>query len=263
MRIQARMSLPLSLFFLHGGLPESILWAELFGWIDREARELVSELEFVWDQVNSNNNKDSNTTNNNGDPLSSSLSSSSSFQPVAQSLTTSFPAAALAVPQISSTEDNQDNPPMRDLSPSSHNDDDDDDENEEGEERFDDALEVSYDTINNVPAEAPPISAATQDVESHERNWRQRVEKAFGKMTTEIAALRERIENNQRLYDSIGSNRGRSKTIWTWMKWLFGIVVKHLMFDALVLFVMLFWLRKRGVKLGQVRHLLKGILMDQ
>ncbi|KAI9780288.1 MAG: hypothetical protein M1816_003130 [Peltula sp. TS41687] len=226
-----------------------------------EARELVSGLEAAWDQVRSDNNKASDQ-----DPSSSSSSlssSSSSFQPIAQSPTTSAAAAAAPEPQIPNEADtHQDNAPMRDLAPSSH--DDDDEENEEGEDHFDDALEVSYDTINDMRNQAlPTLASPVRGDEVQEQNWRRRVEKAFGKMTTEIAALRERMENSQRSYDYNGSGRRRTtKTVWTWMKWLFGVVLRHLMVDALVLFIVLFWMRRRGVRLEQVRRLLKGNLMN-
>jgi hypothetical protein len=69
--------------------------------------------------------------------------------------------------------------------------------------------------------------------------WRRRVEQALTKMTAEVAALREQIENR-------GVNEARRRhSFWAWILWIFWKAIKHILFDAVLLGAVLIWLRRR------------------
>ncbi|KAI9759380.1 MAG: hypothetical protein M4579_002369 [Chaenotheca gracillima] len=122
-----------------------------------DARELVAELEFVWDQIKSN------------------VLSSSSFS----SSPPRNPKLPSEPPQISDA-------PLRVLSPVSQID---DAENGQQDD-FEDGQEEEF-------AEDDAAMLPSGSDEARNRRWRRRVEKALVKMTAEVAALREQLESRR------------------------------------------------------------------
>ncbi|KAL5116697.1 hypothetical protein ACEQ8H_005446 [Pleosporales sp. CAS-2024a] len=103
-------------------------------------------------------------------------------------------------------------------------------------------------TFSSAPkAGAPPESAA-------DKKWRARVEQALQKMTAEVAALREQLEA-RRLFSHSPHYR-LARGIWRWL-WA---VVKHVAVDVFLLgLVLLYMRRKKDTRLeGAIRVLLGG-----
>ncbi|KAF3909346.1 hypothetical protein AA313_de0200103 [Arthrobotrys entomopaga] len=77
--------------------------------------------------------------------------------------------------------------------------------------------------------------------------WKQRVEVALTKMTAEVAALREQLDVARTLNTAnVNLSRGRLNWLKRWISWGVWIVVKHLVIDAILLSVLVMWMRKRG-----------------
>ncbi|KAB8263508.1 acyl CoA binding protein-domain-containing protein [Aspergillus pseudonomiae] len=229
-----------------------------------EARELVSELEFVWDQVKINTS-------------ASSASSSSPVQAVAPPLSLSQPSygsigGRLARPDYEhmvATARGGDSR-LRVLSPVSQPEEvfqrhgsrgvpvqEDDDEDEEYAEAQDNLDEDDDDhdhddgSYNNGPEEGsePDADEAVRrgrgrtgpkkppDVDP--RRWRRRVEQALTSMTAEIAAVREQMEAR-----AVAHRRRNS--LWAWLKWLVWVTLRQVIWDLAILGMLLIWMRIRG-----------------
>ncbi|KAL5342347.1 acyl CoA binding protein-domain-containing protein [Aspergillus crustosus] len=74
------------------------------------------------------------------------------------------------------------------------------------------------------------------DVDS--RRWRRRVEQALTKMTAEIAAAREQMEAR-----AIAARRRSS--VWAWLRWLVWVTLRQIIWDLAVLGMLLIWMRLR------------------
>ncbi|KAI9716904.1 MAG: hypothetical protein M1812_005053 [Candelaria pacifica] len=200
-----------------------------------DARELVSELEFVWDQIKSN------------------TVSSSSSSPI------QIPGLRDQPPIPPSYTSPSGNGPLRVVRPTSQDDDD-----EANEDRYDDARDGEE--YGDRPTFDGRRSGTIGHARGHEggeeevrnRKWRRRVEQAIVKMTAEVAALREQLESN-RLY---GARRRRS--MWDWLLWLILSTLKHAFIDAVLLAIALLWLRrKRDKRLEQALMMAVGIVREK
>jgi hypothetical protein len=184
-----------------------------------DARELVSELEFVWDQIRSN---------------------------VPSTHTHSIIAGAPFSPDPDHDHDHDHDPePDRDHDHDHENDNDNDQvlgivsPNPYGDE------------VDRGTATAEETDARTP----RERAWRQRVEKALAKMTTEVAGLREQLESRRAAerrrngyYYYYGDNGGGSnaRRVWMWVLWATYTVVRHLAVEAVFWGIVFLWMRRRG-----------------
>ncbi|CRG83046.1 hypothetical protein PISL3812_00394 [Talaromyces islandicus] len=220
-----------------------------------EARELVSELEFVWDQIKYS---------------TSSSSSSSPMQAMGLPTTAEVSAPprrygsidgrmSRSPPVVVDEDPDEDleiyrrrlgDSRLRVLSPVSQSDvqnsnipeedEDEDEDDEEFQEARDGASseETTSQERNQRPGNSRRRRASTPPDRGH-NDWRRRVEQALTTMTTELAALREQIESRP-IY-----NR-RKSSLWSWLKWLFWIAARQLLWDCLILGVLLVWMRIKG-----------------
>lgn len=224
-----------------------------------EARELVVELEFVWDQIKSN-------------PSSSSSSSplqSVGVPPLPQH---SFPSISgrLArnnyVDSIMARNGMSDSR-LRVLSPVSQPDaryqsrgsevDAEDEEDDDGEV-YAEAQDDLYDDDDDDSTRQEKSISDDEDEEAAEalrRNnhrtgrdsgkpqdsskWRRRVEQALTNMTAEIAAVREQMEVRA------VARRRRSK-LWAWLKWIVWVALRQIIWDLAILGMLLIYMRLRG-----------------
>jgi len=172
-----------------------------------EARELVGELEFVWDQVKGNSNSDSSG---------------------------SSPGRGLGQAPTGMTADG-----MRVLRPASEGEVEDE---PEGEEEFVDAPDSQFGLQEGSPEDK---SVAEDGERSRPRRvpvadvrWRKRVESAIVKMTTEVAALRELVESRRYVQRRRFSILGGVLSV----GWF---LVKLALVDALALWLVILYLRRK------------------
>ena len=177
-----------------------------------EARELVAELEFVWDQIRSNS------------------ASSAGSSPGQSSGSQKMQQTASSAVEARQTKHLIDPTGLRLLRPLS--DKDEEDELLELEAADDGGYDEGELEDRNVFRSAPP--GTTQ----HDARWRKRVEQALFNMTTEIAALREQMESST-------LNRPRKRRgIWPWILWLAWTPIRHLLIDAALAALLIIWSRK-------------------
>ncbi|KAF2640535.1 hypothetical protein P280DRAFT_517905 [Massarina eburnea CBS 473.64] len=245
-----------------------------------DTRELVSELEFVWDQVKSN--------------VPSSLSSS----PLHKRDSTGSQMAASGYPKLDSGKgkgraDDDNEGPLQAKSPMSQSEEElEDEEADIDREEFVDAPDSQYNPNSEPPAEETDVKTdvktglqtqepvpyatpqkppgrsigllpalfttptAAPNGPSYEtaadKKWRKRVEQALVKMTAEVAALREQLES-RRLFT-------HSKKF-IFFRFLFRLVwrsLKHVAIDVFILSIVLVWMRRKKDKRleGAIRVLL-------
>ena len=197
-----------------------------------EARELVAELEFVWDQIKSN-------------PASSTDSSPgrlAQMQGLPRAPSPGFgPRPAR----------NYDESGLQVLPPLS----DGDEEDEEVRELEQSHVEAFARGNLNDPA---MTGHSPHNLDANDRKWRKRVEKALVKMTVEIAALREQMETN-----SLVARKPRS-SIWAFPIRLVGASLQHLSIDLAILTLLVMYARwKKDSRVDKALRLLFHWARDQ
>lgn len=217
-----------------------------------EAGELVSELEFVWDQIKSNPSSSESSSPKQGMGLSHQVRS----QP-------SYPSLGGRTSRGYGNEggDRGRDSRLRVLSPVSQADEDfnrrnpmdqeDEDEEEEYQEARDEPYTEDEEDVDQIydqhqalreEAETRPSRGRGNhynNIYNNNGKWRRRVEQALTKMSTEVAALREQMEARA-MY-----NRRRSSP-WAWMKWFTWFFVRQVFCDLAILGVILLVMRLRG-----------------
>jgi len=191
-----------------------------------DARSLVSELEFVWDQIKSN-------------PSSSSSSSPLQTLGVPPHLQQQPSYASIGGGGGGGAAQGEEQDGMRVLSPISQGDEQELEENEQ----FDDARDGTYEGGDD-PGRVVETKKGDEgfDYEARNRKWRRRVEQALVKMTAEVAALREQLESRS------GYGGRRRRGLWAWMLWLVWVTIRHVVLDAVVLGILVVWFRRKGDK---------------
>ena len=223
-----------------------------------EARELVEELEFVWDQVK-----------NNSQHPSSGSEHSSPLAQVERSGYLQNGSSGQRSSEVAAMENAGGGPirsdlPMRVLSPVSQS--NEEELMEEEREEFVDAPvsqgdegdlgDISEHGENHSVVDAGVQAAADQPRPSQpsrsDLRWRKRVESSLIKMTNEVAALREQLESSRYF-------RARSRrSFWGWIFRLSWWAIQLVVADAVLLWVAILYLRKKDDRRleGAVRVLL-------
>ncbi|KAL8717915.1 MAG: hypothetical protein Q9225_004893 [Loekoesia sp. 1 TL-2023] len=193
-----------------------------------EARELVAELEFVWDQIKANSNVSS--------------SESSPRGPVERSKLGMSYASLGGERRRVRREDEGGGGGLRVLRPVS----DGDEEEEDGYVDNEEDLEMMDEDGERYPdPTADPAAGGnkSRDLDIRNRKWRKRIETALFKMSTEVAALREQIEAKR-----IGGRNmyGKENGVWAWIRWLVWVAMRQLLVDAVVVGLVFLWARKKN-----------------
>ncbi|KAL8732554.1 MAG: hypothetical protein Q9181_003925 [Wetmoreana brouardii] len=187
-----------------------------------EARELVAELEFVWDQIKAN----SNNTSSESSPQGAAGETNLGMRYASLGDSTRAVGKSRAVDGGSG---------LRVLRPVS----DGDEEYDDGDEESD---ELNSDGARYVDTQLDQMTGGrrTRDLDIRNRKWRKRMEIALFKMTTEVAALREQIEAKRirRVYANSGA--------WAWIRWLIWAAVRQLLVDAMIVGLVLLWARRKN-----------------
>ncbi|KAL8827562.1 MAG: hypothetical protein Q9191_003113 [Dirinaria sp. TL-2023a] len=198
-----------------------------------EARELVSELEFVWDQIRSNPVSSSSASS----PEHLDLLSSRSRSKLRQRRSLEDVGGRETMQQHGAKEEAARSGYLRMLRPVSE-------PGEGGEVEGDgDGLEGVRSSPSLMPSDrenlANPSVSQKRDYEVRNRKWRKRIEAALVKLTTEVAALREQMEA-RRIFD--GRPRGR---MWAWVVWIAWATFRHVLIDAAIFGLLYLWLRRK------------------
>lgn len=233
-----------------------------------EAQELISELEYVWDQIKSNATSSS----------SSSPVQSPGIPPHLQQPQQNYESIE---ERMSRPVDNNaarhagGDSRLRVLSPVSQPEDDysrrrnsvsswegrqdgkEEEEDDDEEEDFQEARNSPFeDEEREEDQDALQRRLGGREGEGDIRNrrWRRRVEQALTKMTAEVAAMKEQMESRADL------NRRRSR-LWAWLKWLVWVAIRQIFWDLAILTMGLVWLRLRGDRRfeNRLRALLKWV----
>lgn len=220
-----------------------------------EAGELVSELEFVWDQIKSN-------------PSSSDSSSPKQSMGIPHQVRSQPSYPSLGGGRTSRGYDNGGGERGRDsrlrvLSPVSQADedfnrshpveqDDEDDEEEYQEARDEpytedegegdeDQMYDQHQALGEDTEMGPSRGRRDRHNNIYHNNgkWRRRVEQALTKMSTEVAAMREQMEAR-------ATYNGRRSSVWAWMKWISWVLVRQVFCDLAILGAILLTMRLRG-----------------
>ncbi|KAF2746715.1 hypothetical protein M011DRAFT_477940 [Sporormia fimetaria CBS 119925] len=221
-----------------------------------DSRELVSELEFVWDQVKSN------------------VPSSSSSSPLQTLQSTGLHMASPPhYPRLDTRRHVSDDAPLQIRSPMSQSEEElieEDELEEEPGEEFVDAPDSQYNPYTEnedaevqvnltpqppipIPKDSanPPVPPPPKD-DPADAKWKKRVEQALVRMTAEVAALREQLEA-RRLF----SHSRKYKFFRFCFRFIWGSL-KHVAVDILILGLVLLWMRRNKDRRleGAVRVLL-------
>jgi acyl-CoA-binding protein len=196
-----------------------------------EARELVEELEFVWDQIKHNSQHSSSEhssplqTNERRDYIYSG-SSGDNGGGIGSS------TAAL---------DNSRSKGLRVLSPVSQA-----DEDEMAEEEREEFVDAPVSQIDEGDLHAPSDDGGSRYVPSQrspssptDGRWRKRIESSLIKLTTEVAALREQLESRRYL------NYQRKNSWIGWVLRLSWWAVQLVAADAVILWIVILYLRRK------------------
>ncbi|KAL1306442.1 hypothetical protein AAFC00_005141 [Neodothiora populina] len=231
-----------------------------------EARELVAELEFVWDQVRDNSNPASG-----GSDRSSPVQQHGSYPGlgVSTSAAGGENLGGGTPPSQRSQQQQQQDQPLRILSPVSQGTQEDDQEREdeefvdapaysqyEGEDQEGDSehhvMGGARDGYGAVVEDIPPERPRPRRRPSGDSHWRKRIESALVKVSTEVAALREQLESRSYVAQK------RRHSILGWILRLSWFFVRLLVVDVFVLWLVILWLRRRKDRRleGAVRVLL-------
>ena len=223
-----------------------------------ESRELVAELEFVWDQIKSNS-----VASTTSSPLGGQADRSSSLLglPPSQSHRQQqmHPSYASIGPGTAK-EDTAGGAGLRMLRPVSDGDGD-SEENETGDQANGACQTYFLDSRPDDAVGDPDAGAPSQsrDYEVRNRKWRKRIERTLMKMTIEIAALREQLEAKG--HGARGRKMGTR--MWMWMVSFALAAVKHLVIDALLVGLWMFWVGKGDERMRSAIGVFISVLKER
>lgn len=227
-----------------------------------EAKQLVEELEFVWDQIKSNSQ---HSSSEHSSPMQN-LDRSGYLQSERSGEGNAMVSSSAAAMEGATAGANR---PLRVLSPVSQADEEEAlDELDEEQEEFVDAPVSQIDPGDlNLPEEgeeggtqdpraglqeARKIRRAQPVTPPGDAKWRKRVENGLFKLTTEVAALREQLENHRFVKNQ------RRKSFFSWLLRLGWWAVSFVVADAVVLWIVILYMRRKQDRRleGAVRVLL-------
>lgn len=202
-----------------------------------EARELVSELEFVWDQVKNNSNP---STSSQGSPLqvhdhaqsypglpTSSVGALDSERPRAPDTTRGTMRVMSPVSQPAEDEaEEEDREEFVDAPVSQF-----------GEQDMDTPGDERTDPVSGTSER--PVGTVSRKAATLDSRWRKRVESALVKMTAEVAALREQLESRRYV------SQQRRNSLFGWLRRLGWFGIKLVVVDVFALWILILYLRRK------------------
>jgi len=195
-----------------------------------EARELVAELEFVWDQVKANE-ASSGSEGQNSSPGREGGGRTDSGRIINESggpMDTDDRERQRQRVGSYTEERGEEGQRLSVLRPFSEGDKD-EEEDELDNDAGDDARAGSGDDNQ--------LDRRRDDFDLRNRKWRRRMEQAMVKLTAEVAALREQIEARR----GWSIRRNKSKGLWNWLLCFVPTVVRHVTIDLVVVGLVVLW----------------------
>ena len=195
-----------------------------------EARELVGELEFVWDQI-----KDGSSPGN----------GSSGESVIRRRRRVDDDVVEQGLERIN-TRRAEGSGGLKMLRPMSDEGMDDAEDEDGDDEGYEDARErrLYESQAEGIVAEVPGSGLRSNiDLDVRTRKWRRRMEVALVKLSVEIAALREQIESRSL---ALGNSGGSRAGALRWLRWWASFLVRHAALDGVLLLLMVAWARRRG-----------------
>ena len=200
-----------------------------------ESRELVAELEFVWDQIKANEASSGSESQNyspgrdgNGRVDSGGLSIESRGRMGADDR--GGERQRMSSYREERGEGGQRLSVLRPFS----------EEDQDAEENDGHNVAVSEAMVGS--DDDNQLDRRRDDFDIRNRKWRRRMEQAMVKLTAEVAALREQIEARRGW--SIG--RDQRKGLWNWILWFVPAVVRHVTIDLVVIGLVILWRWAKG-----------------
>lgn len=201
-----------------------------------ESRELVGELEFVWGQIRSQSGSSEEDEASPGEQErrleSAGLKTMDSYA--------SIPGGD----RSGREEYAHDGGRLRVLSPVSHGGSGEIIEGEDKElphiDREEEEAAFEEEQVDELDRRRPNTGTTDDDDYAiRNRKWRRSIESALTKMTAEIAALRENMEDSRVLVR-------RRTGILAWLRWLALTLVRHMLTNAALVLVLVLWGRWKG-----------------
>ncbi|MCJ1244320.1 hypothetical protein MMC30_001518 [Trapelia coarctata] len=200
-----------------------------------EARELVTELEFVWDQIRANE-ASSGSEGQHSSPGRGSggrIDTGGVTNESRARMDTDDRERERQRMGSFTEERGEGGQRLSVLRP--FNERDQDEEGDDGDKDAGDDARIGPDDENQ-------LDRRRDDFDNRNRKWRRRMEQAMVKLTTEVAALREQIEARRSW--SIG--RDKRKGLWSWIMWFVPAVLRHVTIDLVVVGLVILWRWGRG-----------------
>ena len=207
-----------------------------------EARELVEELEFVWDQIK-NNSQHPSSGSEHSSPLQT-LERSGYIQ------NGSSGAVASSTAAFDGAVGNGGQEPMRVMSPISQVDEDgllvEEEEREEfvdapvsqiDEEDFHARSDAAVDEEENVDAGVQAAEPRRALPSRSDARWRRRIESSLMKLTTQVTALQETLDSRH--------FRGEQRSFFGWILRLSWWAVQLVVADAVLLWIVILYMRRK------------------
>ena len=200
-----------------------------------EARELVAELEFVWDQIKANE-ASSGSEGQEYSPGRGGGAWVSSEKIITENtgrINTDDRERERQRMGSYTEERGEGRHRLSVLRPFSER--DQDEEEDDGENDVGDDARIGPDGDS-------PLDRRRDDFDIRNRKWRRRMEQAVVKLTAEVAALREHIEARR----GWSISRGKRKGFWNWILWFVPAALQHITIDLAVAGLVILWRWGRG-----------------
>jgi len=197
-----------------------------------EARELVAELEFVWDQIKANEASSGSEGQNSspGRGTAGRIDSGGVMSESAGRMDTDDRVRERQRMGRFTEERVEGGQRLSVLRPFSER-----DQDEEEDDGDNDDARIGADDDNQ-------LDERRDDFDVRNRKWRRRMEQAMVKLTAEVAALREQIEARRSW--SIG--RDKRKGLWNWILWFVPAALRHVTIDLVAVGLVILWRWGRG-----------------
>ena len=216
----------------------------------QEGRELVGELEFVWDQIKHNSVSSHGGSGSSNDSANGRRRSRPGLSGRESDTRQGRSRSGIPAGQFDRNEPSS--RPLRVLSPVSRGDGGDVSATE------DDDADEEYDDEGRPRASSSPSKRTSSGgrTPADQRKWKQRIETALSRLSVEVAALREQMSDSR----IVPRRRpGSVRWIWAWAQWLIWTTIQQIAFDLILLSCAVLYGRWAGDR--RIEDAIRGFLV--